>query len=96
MLAKARTWICQMPVYLFRCPKCETEFEISRPMQKATDPAHCPADSAVAERVFTAPYMAIPSRTSEPASVPKPPASSGGGWSHHGHSHGPGAGSHTH
>jgi putative FmdB family regulatory protein len=88
-----------MPVYQFRCPHCETEFEVSRPMQQASDPAHCPLDDTVAERVYTAPYMALPSRTSTPpkpgSSTPKPP-SSGGRWSHHGHSHGPGAGSHSH
>lgn len=48
-----------MPRYLFRCPACEAEFEVSRAMSEAGRAAHCPADGRAADRVFTAPMMAV-------------------------------------
>lgn len=41
-----------MPVYDYRCPECETRFEVSRSMS-STSVEHCPACGAVAKRVFT-------------------------------------------
>jgi len=73
--------------YPFRCTACGLEFEVSRP---ASAEASCPADGATAERIFMVPSMNF----NRPASTtPGPPSS---GFSHHGHSHGPGTGHHTH
>ncbi|HEV7828124.1 MAG TPA: zinc ribbon domain-containing protein [Pseudonocardiaceae bacterium] len=32
-----------MPRYEFRCRKCSTTFELSRPMTASRDPAQCPS-----------------------------------------------------
>lgn len=79
-----------MPLYDFRCPKCGIEFEVSRPFSRATEPASCPQDGEIAERVFTMPASYVKGGSSEPV-PPPPPAGLGHG---HGHSHGPGT--HTH
>lgn len=83
-----------MPLYDFRCPQCGLEFEVSRPISRATEPASCPQDGAAAERQFTMP-MTFTRGGADSASLPVPPPAPGG-HSHggHGHSHGPG--SHTH
>ena len=33
-----------MPVYEFECPKCSTQFELTRPMSKAGSAASCPKE----------------------------------------------------
>ena len=48
-----------MPKYDFRCPTCGLEFEVSRPMSQATEPAECPHDASPAERVFTMPWAFV-------------------------------------
>lgn len=48
-----------MPRYLFRCPACEAEFEVSRAMSEAGRAAHCPVDGREADRVFTMPMTAV-------------------------------------
>ncbi len=84
-----------MALYDFRCTVCGLEFEVSRPMAQATEPAHCPVDGAESRRSFT-----MPMTFSKPGSDRRPPlpspARGGGRWRHHGHSHGPGTTSHTH
>jgi putative FmdB family regulatory protein len=76
--------------YPFRCKACGLEFEVSRPTRESSADASCPADGAAAERIFTVPSMNF----NRPASAtPSPPSS---GFSHHGHSHGPGTGHHAH
>lgn len=85
-----------MPLYDFRCPKCGLQFEVSRPISKATDPAACPQDGTAAERVFTMPMTFV---KGDPNASSLPSSPSPGGLDHghdhgHGHSHGPG--SHTH
>ena len=81
-----------MALYDFRCTVCGLEFEVSRPMAQATDPARCPVDGAESERCFT-----MPMTFSKPRGGPRPaPPSPGGSWRHHGHRHGPGAAPHTH
>jgi len=87
-----------MPLYDFRCPECSLEFEVSRPISRASEPATCPQDGATAERIFTMP-MTFTRGGADSASLPVPPPSPG--MSGHGHSHGPGGhthgpGSHTH
>ena len=70
--------------YPFKCTVCALEFEVSRPARDAAADASCPADGAPAARVFTVPAMNF---NRPPAVAPSPP---GSGYSHHGHSHGPG------
>ena len=76
-----------MPRYGFRCTQCGIEFEVSRPMSQAGDPASCPHDGAAGTRIFHVPTTI----SSGGSSAPTPP--SGGG---HGHDHAPGAGGHSH
>ena len=78
--------------YPFRCTVCTLEFEVSRPARDAAAPAACPVDGAEAVRVFTVPSMNFGRPPADP-SAPSPPAR---GFSHHGHSHGPGTGAHSH
>jgi putative FmdB family regulatory protein len=86
-----------MPLYDFRCTKCGLAFEVSRPVSKATDPAFCPMDGGECERVFTMPGTFIKGGTNRDSdtSVPKP-SQERSGFAHFGHSHGPGAGGHSH
>ena len=85
-----------MPLYPFRCSQCGEEFEVSRKMSEASNPANCPRDGAAGTRIFTAP-MRLTSR-----GVDEPPQSTGTApnaadqWSHFGHSHGSGVGGHSH
>jgi hypothetical protein len=76
--------------YPFRCTRCGLELVVSRPVRDAGLATACPIDGAPAERIFTVPEMNL---NRPPAASPAPPAR---GFSHHGHSHGPGAGHHTH
>jgi putative FmdB family regulatory protein len=85
-----------MPLYDFRCPQCGLEFEVSRPISRATEPVMCPQDNVAAERVFTMPMTFV---KGSPGEIPPPPPPSGaqgetGSGFYHGHSHGPGT--HTH
>ena len=78
-----------MPLYDYRCPKCGLEFEVSRPISRATEAALCPRDGAESERVFTMPMTFVKGAGGETPPAP-PPA----GGHDHGHSHG--RGNHTH
>ena len=83
-----------MALYDFRCTTCGLEFEVSRPMAQAAEPAPCPVDGAESRRFFTMPMtFSKGSSASKGASGRQPP---GRGWRHHGHSHGPGSGPHVH
>ena len=79
--------------YPFRCTACGLEFVVSRPVSDAAAGAACPTDGAPAERVFTVPEMNMNRPAPPRTSAPQPPAR---GFSHSGHSHGPGTGHHTH
>ncbi len=79
-----------MPLYDYRCPKCGLEFEVSRPISRATEAAMCPLDNEESDRVFTMPMTFV--RGANPGEIPPPPASQGQGFG--GHTHGPGG--HTH
>jgi putative FmdB family regulatory protein len=82
-----------MPLYDFRCPKCGLEFEVSRPMNRSDEPAFCLMDGTECERVLSMPVTFV---KSDPT-LPAPPANEQStGWSHFGHTHGPGAGAHSH
>jgi putative FmdB family regulatory protein len=77
--------------YPFQCTVCGLEFEVSRPARDSAADATCPTDGGAAVRVFLAPAMNFGRPPA--ATTPGPPAR---GFSHHGHSHGPGTGSHAH
>jgi putative FmdB family regulatory protein len=77
--------------YPFQCTVCGRQFEVSRPARDSAADASCPTDGAAAVRVFLAPAMNFGRPPA--ATTPGPPAR---GYSHHGHSHGPGTGSHSH
>lgn len=90
-----------MPLYDFRCVKCGLEFEVSRPVAKAGEPAFCPMDGGECERTHTTPGTFFQSAHAEGRGrMPQRPQ--GAPWqfdrSHGpgGHSHGPGAPWHTH
>jgi putative FmdB family regulatory protein len=88
-----------MALYDFRCTKCGLEFEVSRPMAQAADPAFCPVDGAESRRFFTMPMTFSKSGSGDKPPLPptRPQGRSvGSGWSHHGHRHGSGTGHHTH
>jgi putative FmdB family regulatory protein len=76
--------------YPFQCTACGLEFVVSRPISESAADATCPSDGAAA-RVFTVPEMNFNRPT--PTTPSAPPSRS---FSHHGHSHGPGTGHHTH
>ncbi len=78
-----------MALYDFRCTVCGLEFEVSRPMAQAADPARCPVDGAESRRFFTMPMTF--SKGSGASLAARPQA-----WRHHGHRHGPGVGQHSH
>lgn len=81
-----------MPIYPFACDACGAEFEVTRKLSAMRDPAACPACGKDARRVFTG--LTVTGKAEAPtAKKPKAPA---GGWSHGGHSHGPGTAGHTH
>ena len=77
--------------YPFQCSKCGLEFVVSRPVSESAATATCPTDGAAAVRIFTIPEMGFNRPQQATPSAPPPR-----GFSHHGHSHGPGTGHHTH
>jgi hypothetical protein len=76
--------------YPFRCTACGLEFVVSRAVRDVGVATFCPTDGAPAERVFTVPEMNL---NRPPSTTTAPPSS---GFSHSGHSHGPGTSHHTH
>lgn len=81
-----------MPRYDFKCASCGLQFEVSRPISQATDPAQCPQDGTAADRVFTMPMTFVKGDPNAPPADTSPAA--GGDAFGHGHSHGPGGHSH--
>jgi len=77
--------------YPFQCTVCGRQFEVSRPARDSAADATCPTDGAAAVRIFLAPAMNF---GRPPAATPTGPPSRS--FSHHGHSHGPGTGAHSH
>ena len=82
-----------MPIYPYQCDACGAEFEVSRKLSAMRDPAACPACGTDARRLFAGLTVTGVAEKPGPAGKTKPAA---GGWSHAGHSHGPGSGGHTH
>ena len=85
-----------MPLYDFRCQSCGLEFEVSRPVARAAEPAYCPVDNTACEPVGTIPGAFVRRSERRDGDIPRPPLQQTGAFSHFGHSHGPGSGSHTH
>ncbi|MGI8550031.1 MAG: FmdB family zinc ribbon protein [Dehalococcoidia bacterium] len=83
-----------MPLYTFRCPQCEFVFEVSRRMSEAGKESSCPWDGQLCDRVYIPVALNRGSSTTQEA--PSTPAPAASGWSHFGHSHGVGAGGHSH
>ncbi|MBX3030424.1 MAG: zinc ribbon domain-containing protein [Chloroflexi bacterium] len=83
-----------MPRYEFLCPSCDRTMVIARSFADADRPATCPACATEAVRQLSTPTV-LSSRP-RPATDSAPSAPRSGSWYHHGHSHGPGAGSHQH
>ncbi|MGH2585748.1 MAG: FmdB family zinc ribbon protein [Dehalococcoidia bacterium] len=84
-----------MPLYPFRCEHCGLEFEVSRPMSQASNPASCPIDGTPGVRIFTAPTTLTTRGQDAPPAPPQPPKPANN-WAHFGHSHGVGVGGHSH
>jgi putative FmdB family regulatory protein len=84
-----------MPLYDYRCPQCGLEFEVSRPISRAGEPALCPWDKTESERVFKMPMTFVRDGTKAPTESTGE-SSAGHGLTHGpgGHTHGPGG--HTH
>lgn len=82
-----------MPIYPFACDSCGAEFEVTRRLSAMREPAACPACGQPARRLFTG--LTVTGQAEEPSASSTQERASGG-WSHGGHSHGAGTGSHTH
>ena len=86
-----------MPLYPYHCDHCGLDFEVSRPMSKATEPASCPMDGTAGTRIFTAPLRLTTKGQDAPPAAPAAAESAPTNqWSHFGHSHGGGIGGHIH
>lgn len=88
-----------MPLYEYECKQCDLMFEVSRSFKDSDLGADCPTCFKPAARVFTAPMSftkgaALAALNSGGASGALNAAASR--WSHHGHSHGSSASSHSH
>lgn len=84
-----------MPLYPFRCPHCGLEWEVSRKMSAASEPANCPLDGTAGSRIFTAPVTLANRGVDAPPAPPAEPKPASQ-WNHFGHSHGFGVGGHSH
>ena len=82
-----------MPIYEFQCSKCRKQFEISRPMSKASAAAKCPKCKATAKRLFSATIITTGTASSDFDLSDMPDfggmGDMGMGGDDHGHSHGP-------
>lgn len=86
-----------MALYDFRCTVCGLEFEVSRPMAQAGEPALCPVDGAESQRFFTMPMTFTRTGDGPPVAADRRRRQSAqSGWFHHGHRHGGGTGHHSH
>jgi len=83
-----------MPLYGYRCDTCGLEFEVSRPLARAAEPAFCPVDNTTCERVEVTPGTFVRQGEHREGDIPRPRQRAA--YSHFGHSHGPGAGAHSH
>jgi putative FmdB family regulatory protein len=46
-----------MPVYAYRCPSCEHEFDLILPLSRYDEPQSCPECSTAAKKRITAPMF---------------------------------------
>lgn len=68
-----------MPTYEYRCPECDTSFEVRRPMSESSDPVDCPNGHVGARRLLSVFASVGGAAPSAPASNPAPRASHGCG-----------------
>jgi putative FmdB family regulatory protein len=88
-----------MPLYDFHCEPCDLYFEVSRSFKDSEVPAFCPTCDRKAKREMSVPMATFTRGAAAEglsASLNGGGASAGARWSHGGHSHGPGAGGHSH
>jgi putative FmdB family regulatory protein len=52
-----------MPLYEYFCPKCESKYELLRPLSRMDEPAVCKAGHSAGERVLS--MFAVMSRGSD-------------------------------
>ena len=83
-----------MPLFDFRCDRCGLEFEVSRPLSRAEEPANCPIDNASCHRIAAASGGFIHQGERRANALPRPPQLPG--FSHFGHSHDSGSSIHSH
>lgn len=79
-----------MGLYGFRCRRCGFQFEVSRPLERASEPASCPVDGGESERVSE------PRSAGAPPGIPPTVPDRRGSPTHHGHRHPPGTRPHRH
>ena len=84
-----------MPRYGFQCKDCQVEFEVSRSMSQAGEPAKCPHCQQDADRIFFMP-MTQRKATLDDSINDLSGLARAGAFAGHGHSHAPGAAPHTH
>ncbi|MGD9933815.1 MAG: FmdB family zinc ribbon protein [Dehalococcoidia bacterium] len=82
-----------MPRYDYSCGPCDLQFEVSRSFAEADKPVYCPFCEAPAVRGVSIPLATFTRGSAASSPLPAAPSSR---WSHHGHSHGPGATGHAH
>jgi putative FmdB family regulatory protein len=73
--------------YDYRCPACDQQFDVERPISEAGEPAECPFCAAQARRVYAAPRFLFKGDPADNRPV----------WHNHGkfgHAHPPRRGSH--
>lgn len=42
-----------MPIYEYKCPRCESKFELLRPLSRANEKVSCPQCHQEAERILS-------------------------------------------
>jgi putative FmdB family regulatory protein len=85
-----------MPLYDYTCERCGLAFEVSRSFKDADIGADCPVCEVPAKRELSLPMTTF-TRGAASESLRQQPLGGGGSrWSHHGHSHAPGEGGHSH
>ncbi len=68
-----------MALYEYRCPTCETHFELRRPMSESSSAATCPEGHTGAVRLLS--VFASVSASPGGAGLPSPAPGAGGGMS---------------
>jgi putative FmdB family regulatory protein len=62
-----------MPVYQYRCPSCDGEYEEKRSFARSDEPSICPGCGATAVKVFSAATFYAPGSAAKAMLEPKAP-----------------------